>query len=79
MYVEKLEGPASPLPPPWFLLTHTYIYMYICIPIYIQAKGMNMYGEKLEGPAAQFRRDKIANQAKYDSMMLKEREMSKKV
>jgi len=40
---------------------------------------MNMYGEKLEGPAAQFRRDKIANQAKYDSMMLKEREMSQKV
>lgn len=43
-----------------------------------EAKGMNMYGEKLEGPAAQFRRDKIANQAKYDSMMAKEREMSKK-
>ena len=27
-----------------------------------------MYGEKLEGPAAEFRRKKLANQAKYDEM-----------
>jgi hypothetical protein len=33
-----------------------------------EAKGINMYGEKLEGPAAEFRRKKLANQAKYDEM-----------
>lgn len=27
-----------------------------------------MYGEKLEGPAAEFRRKKLANQAKYEEM-----------
>ena len=27
-----------------------------------EAKGTNMYGEKLEGPAAEFRRKKLANQ-----------------
>merc|ERR1719409_1556996 len=43
-----------------------------------EAKGTNMYGEKLEGPAAEFRRKKLANQAKYDEMTQKEREIAQK-
>ena len=43
-----------------------------------EAKGVNIYGEKLEGPAAEFRRKKLANQAKYEEMVSKERELSQK-
>merc|ERR1719199_2173069 len=43
-----------------------------------EAKGTNMYGEKLEGPAAEFRRKKLANQAKYEEMTQKERDIAQK-
>ncbi|EKX32451.1 hypothetical protein GUITHDRAFT_148626 [Guillardia theta CCMP2712] len=43
-----------------------------------EAKGKNIYGEKLEGPAAQFKRKKAENQAKYEEEVKKQRELEGK-
>eukprot|EP00960_Hanusia_phi_P039852 754086-Hanusia_phi.AAC.5 len=40
-----------------------------------EAKGKNIYGENLEGPAAQFKRKKAENQAKYEEEVKKQREL----
>ena len=36
----------------------------------VEAKGTNMYGEKLEGPAAEFRRRKLDADAKVSPFLL---------
>lgn len=42
-----------------------------------EAKGVNIYGEKLENPQAAFRRKKLADQEKYDKEMARRRELEK--
>jgi len=40
-----------------------------------EAKGKNIYGEKLENPMAAFRRKKLADQAKFDEEMQRRRDL----